>query len=180
MSLVGYTNAGKTSLFNLLTKKNKTVEDALFVTLDSVTGNIYLPNLKREILLSDTIGFIKNLPVGLIDAFKSTLIESIYSDLLLHVVDIKDEDYPAKIKVVDNLLTDLKLDKKRKIYVFNKTEGNKDLIRKTRKLMEKLPVCFVSAKTGLGKDSLLSCIEENLTKDKSGDYNLSVSLAVLD
>lgn len=175
VSLVGYTNAGKTSLFNLLTRKNKRVEDALFVTLDSVTGNVYLPNLKKEILLSDTIGFIKNLPVGLIDAFKSTLIESIYSDLLLHVIDINDEDFPAKIKVVDNLLKDLKIDNKRKIYVFNKIDGNKNLIRKTRDLMNTVPVCFVSAKTGFGRDTLLKYIEKYLIRGKQSNYKLSVS-----
>ena len=73
ISIVGYTNAGKTSLFNYLTKRNKIVENALFVTLDSVTGKLYLPTAKKEVTITDTIGFIKDLPSSLINSFKSTL-----------------------------------------------------------------------------------------------------------
>jgi GTP-binding protein HflX len=90
ISIIGYTNAGKSSLFNLLTNKKRLVEDALFATLDSNIGKMYLPDAKMEVLLSDTIGFIKDLPPSLIDAFQSTLLESVYSDFLIHVVDASD------------------------------------------------------------------------------------------
>src|SRR5690606_9151384 len=90
LSILGYTNAGKTSLFNLLTGKNKYAKDELFATLDSITAQLYLKDIQKEVLISDTIGLIRNHPPQMIDAFKSTLMESIHADVLLHVIDSND------------------------------------------------------------------------------------------
>lgn len=122
VSLIGYTNAGKTSLFNLLTGKRQLVENALFATLDSHVGKIYLPELQEQIVVSDTIGFIRNLPTSLIDAFRSTLIESLHADLLIHVIDSTDPDIKRKIRSVHSVLHELNLIKKPQMYVFNKSE----------------------------------------------------------
>jgi GTP-binding protein HflX len=122
VSIVGYTNAGKSSLFNVLTKKDKLVENALFATLDSAVGKLYLPGLQKTVLISDTIGFIQNLPPQLVDAFKSTLLESINADILLHVIDVADPDMDEKIETVEKILTDLGAGDKKKIYVFNKID----------------------------------------------------------
>lgn len=163
VSLVGYTNAGKTSLFNLLTKKDNLIKNALFVTLDSATGKVFLPHSKKEILLTDTIGFIQNLPPTLIDAFMSTLLESIHADLLVIVVDASDEDIRKKVKVVDKILYDLKLENKKRIYVFNKI----DLLDNRQKEEVLVKYKFlnphgVSVKSPLGIDSLLIKIESEL------------------
>ncbi len=83
VSIVGYTNAGKSSLFNLLTGERALVEDVLFATLDSTVGKMYMPQLQTEVLITDTIGFIRNLPPRLINAFKSTLMESLFADVFL-------------------------------------------------------------------------------------------------
>jgi GTP-binding protein HflX len=122
VSIVGYTNAGKTTLFNLLTGKDKLSRDILFATLESTVGRLYDPDKGNRILVSDTIGFIQNLPPSLIDAFKSTLMESMHADLLLHVIDASDPRMDDKIAVVERILADLKLQEKKKFYVFNKSD----------------------------------------------------------
>ena len=132
MAIVGYTNAGKSSLLNALTKKGAYVADQLFATLDTRVGNLYLPELRKEVLVSDTIGFIQDLPPELIEAFKSTLLEAIESDFLLHVIDITDEQIEMKIEVVEEILRQLGVGDKPKIYVFNKM----DLVREEPELEE--------------------------------------------
>lgn len=164
VSLVGYTNAGKTSLFNLLTKKDNPIKNALFVTLDSATGKIFLPRTRKEILLTDTIGFISNLPPTLIDAFMSTLLESINADLLIIVVDASDEDIRKKIKVVDKILYDLGLERKKRIYVFNKVDllendNKKEILNKYAFLNPK----EVSVRKTQGVEELLKEIEDELS-----------------
>ena len=158
ISIVGYTNAGKTSLFNLLTKKSKIVENALFVTLDSVTGKMYLPSLKKEVTISDTIGFIKDLPSSLINTFKSTLMESIYADLLLHVIDISDPKIDEKIEIVEKILAELEVNSKKQIFVFNKIDafrgdGEKILKEINSKYPEFSPQ-FISVTTDYGIQKL--------------------------
>lgn len=155
-ALVGYTNAGKTTLFNLLTGKDKLVKNRPFTTLDSWVGRIKTKTYQK-ILIADTIGFIKNLPPGLIDSFKSTLMESVYGEKIFHVVDISDKEFQAKITVVDRILRGLGIEEKRIIYLFNKI----DLVdRKIRDEIEKKflgkKTCFVSALTGQGVIRLLS------------------------
>ena len=116
--LVGYTNAGKSTILNTLTKSNVLAEDKLFATLDTTTREIYLDGKKKG-LLSDTVGFIQQLPHQLISAFKSTLSELQYADLLLHVIDISDPNWELHIKVVMSILHELAVDKPM-LYVFNK------------------------------------------------------------
>lgn len=107
IALVGYTSAGKTSLFNTLTKKSKVAHHSLFTTLDSVTGRINPRNGKHPIIISDTIGFIKDLPPELIQTFRSTLAESIEAHVLLEVLDIADKQYLQKHQVVLDILKSL-------------------------------------------------------------------------
>ena len=123
IALVGYTNAGKSSLMKTYTKKeNIKVDDALFVTLDTKIGKMWIPTMNQEILLADTIGFISDLPPTLIEAFLTTLQEAQIAFLLLHVVDISDENYAEKIKVVNDILKQLKCDHIPSLMVFNKTD----------------------------------------------------------
>ncbi len=133
VGIVGYTNAGKSCLMKALTKKQVLVQNKLFATLGTAVGKMVidpaiLPSLGMkasykplEILINDTIGFIRNLPPQLIDAFRSTLEDSIESQLLLHVVDISDEHFREKIQVVDDILHQIGADQT-KLYIFNKTD----------------------------------------------------------
>lgn len=107
ISIVGYTNSGKSSLLNLLAKSEVYVKDELFATLDTTTRNVWLGD-KMEVLMIDTVGFINNLPHEFIEAFASTLEESIYADLILHVVDISNPNYKNHIKVTNEVLSKLK------------------------------------------------------------------------
>lgn len=118
--LVGYTNAGKSTILNLLTKSAVLAEDRLFATLDTTTRELYIDS-KKVALISDTVGFLQLLPPQLIEAFKSTLSELQYADLLLHVVDIADQDFELHIKVVESILRDLNIEKPL-LYVFNKAD----------------------------------------------------------
>lgn len=163
ISLIGYTNAGKTSLFNLLTGKKKLVQNALFATLDSNVGKFYSKNLNQEIMVSDTIGFIKNLPTRLIDAFKSTLMESVHADILLEVIDISSDNVNQKIQVVENILKELYIYHKKRIFIFNKIDKVENpqlnqLIEKYSKFNPQL----ISVKDNKGIGDLIQTIEENL------------------
>lgn len=163
ISIVGYTNAGKSTLFNLLSKKNAKVENALFATLDSSVGKFYLPKLGREAFITDTIGFIQNLPTELIDAFKSTLMETVGADLLLHVIDVSDDQMWDKIAVVEEILKSLKMQEKKKIYVFNKIDVPSHA--NAKELMERFSAFhpqYISAKDGDGIPELVDTIQEAL------------------
>ena len=121
VSLVGYTNAGKTTLFNKLTESSQLAEDKLFATLDSVTRKNKDPK-HGPILFSDTVGFISDLPTQLIESFKATLDELKTADLLLHVVDSSDVDYKLKIKKVNKILSDIGVINIPQIIVNNKCD----------------------------------------------------------
>jgi GTP-binding protein HflX len=121
VALVGYTSAGKTTLFNALTGKEKEMSKGLFTTLDTVVGKLRSPNFEQPILVSDTIGFISNLPPVLIDSFKSTLFESLEAKLLLHVVDSSDPMILNKLIVVEEILKSLKANRPM-ILVLNKVD----------------------------------------------------------
>ena len=163
VSIIGYTNAGKTSLFNLLTGKKKTEADVLFATLDSAVGHMYDRVNTRQIAVSDTIGFIQNLPPALIDAFKSTLMESIHADLLIHLIDISDPKMQEKIMVVESILSDLKLQEKPKMYVFNKVDRlDKKSITELSNLYSAFSPQFISVHEGTGIKNLYYAILNTL------------------
>jgi GTP-binding protein HflX len=162
ISIVGYTNAGKTSLFNRLVRKHKLTQDALFVTLDSTTGKLYLPKLQQEILISDTIGFIQDLPPELIDAFKSTLMESMHADMLLHIIDASDPHFEQNIVVVEDILHSLGVDQKPKIYVFNKMDTAPSEVAITTKKYAKFSPQYTSVKADLGIQNLIDAIDDKL------------------
>ncbi len=166
IAIVGYTNAGKTSLFNLLTKKSKIVENALFVTLDSVTGKFYLPSQKKEATISDTIGFIKDLPSSLIDSFKSTLMESIHADLLLHVIDVSDPEMNEKIIIVEKILQELQVRAKKIIFVFNKIDAfigdGQNILKEIKEKYSQFSPQFISVTTDFGIEKLKKKIEMDL------------------
>ena len=124
VSLVGYTNVGKSTLMNLLSKSDVFAEDKLFATLDTTVRKVVLERM--PFLLSDTVGFIRKLPHHLIESFKSTLDEVRESDILLHVVDVAHPQHEDHIRTVNQLLVDMKIDDKPMLYVFNKI----DLFRK--------------------------------------------------
>ena len=159
LALVGYTNAGKSSLLNSLTKKDIEIANKLFTTLDTRIGSLYLLDLKKEVLVSDTIGFISDLPPSLINSFKSTLEDSVQADIILHVIDYSDPLYKQKIDVVNNILEQLNITKKPIIMVFNKIDNKKKVATKTiLKKYKKYHPVFVSAKEKVGLDSLKEVI----------------------
>lgn len=164
VSIVGYTNAGKTSVFNRLTHKDHIVKNELFVTLDSTVGTVYMPKLKREVFVTDTIGFIQNLPTQLIDAFRSTLLETIHADLILHVIDSADPHVLDKIRVVENILKELEADAKPIIYIFNKSDLlDKTKIEELKTRYAKFHPIFISAKTGMGVEQVITSVENILS-----------------
>ncbi len=123
ISLVGYTNAGKTTLFNALVKARAYAADQLFATLDTTTRQLYLGDAARSVSLSDTVGFIRDLPHGLIDAFEATLQEAADADLLLHVVDGSNPDFLAQIEQVQRVLTEIGAGGVPQLLVFNKLDA---------------------------------------------------------
>lgn len=161
ISIVGYTNAGKTTLFNLLTRKNNLAENQLFATLDSSVGKLYLPLLMKETLVSDTIGFIKNLPPSLIKAFTSTLSESIHADILLHIIDASDKDMREKIKTVEIILRQLNVKNTHTIYVFNKVDSAQEVdMEDIISRYSNYSPLFISAKNNTGIDLLINLLSE--------------------
>jgi len=159
VAIVGYTNAGKSRLLTTLTNKKVKVKNELFATLDSRIGKVYLPGKNESVLVSDTIGFIRDLPPELIEAFHSTLAETIHADLLLHVIDGSDLEIDWKIGVVNEVLKKLECESKKMIYVINKI----DLMSETRKnkIEEKykdLKPIFISAEEKTNLDELKSRI----------------------
>lgn len=156
--LVGYTNAGKSTILNALTKSNVLAEDRLFATLDTTTRQLFINGTKKG-LLSDTVGFIQLLPPQLIEAFKSTLDELHYADLLLHVVDCSDPNWRYHINVVLTILHEINV-KKPMLFVFNKID-NVDL---TPRLQEELdeyhPNVLISAHSKEGLEPLINFLAE--------------------
>lgn len=165
ISIVGYTNAGKSSLLNALTRKGAYVADELFATLDTRVAKLYLPpssdvgrgtsDAGRSILLSDTIGFIQDLPPQLIDAFRSTLEETVEADMIMHVIDASDPFMHEKIQEVESILDQLGVQEVPRLYVFNKIDLKKRIPKAnlTKKYKDMTPV-FVSAVTGHGLEDL--------------------------
>lgn len=160
ISLVGYTNAGKSTLFNALVKARAYAADQLFATLDTTTRQLYLADAGRSVSLSDTVGFIRDLPHGLVDAFQATLQEAIDADLLLHVVDASNADFPEQMAQVERVLQEIGAADIPQILVFNKLDALADE-RRPPELQDQyevaghlLPRLFVSARSGEGLDQL--------------------------
>lgn len=161
VAIVGYTNAWKSQLLTSITKKKVKVKDELFATLDTRIWELYLPNLRKSCLVSDTIGFIQDLPPWLIEAFANTLDETVHCDLILHVVDYSDPKKHMKIKVVLDILAELWVWEKNVIMVCNKIDLVKNL--KTKAFSAKYkrfnPI-FVSALNKTNTSELVSEIEK--------------------
>ncbi len=169
VGIVGYTNVGKSSLLNALTHKGAYAADELFATLDTRVAKLHLPDDCREVLLTDTIGFIQDLPPDLIKSFQSTLDETIESDLLLHVIDLSDPRWEYKISVVNEVLGNLDAIHKPIIYVFNKI----DLLppgydyEVVKKQFERFHPCFTSSLKRTGLPELLETIKAHLPQWQS-------------
>ncbi len=173
VGLVGYTNTGKSTVINTLTKSKLLAEDKLFATLDTTTRTLVIDGKKKGII-SDTVGFIQQLPHHLIEAFKSTLMELQYSHLLLHVIDFADPNWESQIKVVMEVLKEIEVDKPI-LYVFNKA----DLLDEEELLDPRLnkyhPHVIVSAKTKDGLAPLIDYLRgwEPHVEDKSSQEESS-------
>jgi GTPase len=164
-AIVGYTNAGKSTLLKLLTDADVFVEDKLFATLDTTTRKFTLPN-KQEILLVDTVGFIRKIPHNLVAAFKSTLEEAAYCDILIHLIDISNPDVEEMIEATFSVLKELQADDKPMITVFNKIDKcdqeEKKLANKLKFSFQK-PI-FFSCIEKQGVDELVSEMEKKLSQ----------------
>ncbi len=168
VALVGYTNAGKTTLFNYLTQNNLYAADKPFATLDSVTRKNDMPQL-RNVLFSDTVGFISNLPTQLVESFKATLDDLSSADLLLHVVDISDKDHRFKVNEVDKILKDLGLSEKPCIRVNNKCDRLEilDLEDHSKNSHNQI---WLSSITHEGFDGLFEAINFNLKGEINSNW----------
>lgn len=187
LSLVGYTNVGKSTLMNLLAKSDVFAENKLFATLDTTVRKVVIENV--PFLLSDTVGFIRKLPTQLIEAFKSTLDEVREADILLHVVDISHPDFEEQMKVVDSILKDIGAGDKPVFVIFNKIDSYQyeeydefSLTPKEQKnytlaefknswiARENTPCIFISAKEKIGIDKLRSDIYKMVAEIHAGRY----------
>lgn len=174
ISLVGYTNAGKSSLFNALVKARSYAADQLFATLDTTTRQLYLGEAGRTVSLSDTVGFIRDLPHGLVEAFAATLQEAAEADLLLHVVDASNPDHPEQIAAVERVLGEIGAADVPQLLVFNKV----DAIDPARKPLQRLdtievggrllPRLFVSAHEGTGLPELRAWLATEVARRSAG------------
>ncbi len=187
LALVGYTNVGKSTLMNLLSKSDVFAENKLFATLDTTIRKVVLENV--PFLLSDTVGFIRKLPTQLIEAFKSTLDEVREADILIHVVDISHPGFEEQMEVVENTLRDIKADNKPIYVIFNKVDAytyeeydefslepkgknNRSLeeLKNSWIAKEKTPCIFISAKEIIGIDKLRNDIYKMVAEIHAGRY----------
>lgn len=174
ISLVGYTNAGKSTLLNTLSRANVVVQDKLFTTLDPVTRRLNLPN-QQSVLLTDTVGFIHKLPPTVVAAFRATLEELNEADLLLHLVDITHENAAEQCQTVEDILAELNLSSKSRLTLLNKIDllAESDISGEARftQLAEQFKVAsdemmLISAAKGWGLDRLLETIAQKLAASK--------------
>lgn len=187
LALVGYTNVGKSTIMNLLSKSNVFAENKLFATLDTTVRKVVIDNV--PFLLSDTVGFIRKLPTQLIEAFKSTLDEVREADILVHVVDISAPDFEEQMQTVEKTLKDIKADNKPVFVIFNKIDAYKyeeydefSLTPKEKYNMtleelknswiagEKTPCIFISAKEKIGIQKLRNDIYKMVAEVHAGRY----------
>ncbi len=161
VAIVGYTNAGKSTLLNALTGKGAYTADKLFATLDTRVGKIFFQESRKEVLLSDTIGFIKDLPPELINAFASTLSEVTEAETLLHVADASDENFVKHLEVVDKILAKLGAQDAPRLIVLNKIDQmSSEQKSKIEEILEEKEYVWVSALSGEGLEKLKEKIEE--------------------
>ena len=160
ISLVGYTNAGKSTFFNAVVKARAYAADQLFATLDTTTRQMYLEQAQKTVSISDTVGFIRDLPHGLVNAFEATLQEAVDADLLLHVVDASNPAHPEQIQQVQKVLREIGADDVPQVLIFNKLDAM-DPDRRPQVLADsyeldgvQIPRFFVSAAKNLGLDAV--------------------------
>ena len=165
IAIVGYTNAGKSTLLNRLTDAGILAEDKLFATLDPTTRKFELPS-GESVLLTDTVGFIRKLPHHLIKAFKSTLDEASYADILMIVIDVSDPEYRAQLEVTESLLKELGAADKPTLYVFNKCDLGAAVMPSVGVPAEHTWTVAVSAKTGQGITLLTDTLQQILHDGK--------------
>lgn len=165
IAIVGYTNAGKSTLLNRLTDAGILAEDKLFATLDPTTRKFELPS-GESVLLTDTVGFIRKLPHHLIKAFKSTLDEASYADVLMIVIDVSDPEYRAQLDVTEKLLEELGASGKPTLYVFNKCDLGASSMPSIGVPAEHSWTVAVSARTGQGIEHLTDVLQEVLHAGK--------------
>jgi GTPase len=174
ISLVGYTNAGKSSLFNGLVKARAYAADQLFATLDTTTRQLYLGEAGRSVSLSDTVGFIRDLPHGLVDAFAATLQEAADADLLLHIVDASNPSHPEQMASVMGVLKDIGAEHVPQILVFNKLDAIDEvhipLVLSDQMELDGQTVSriYVSAKTGEGLPALRAVLAAQVLSAAGG------------
>ncbi len=174
ISLVGYTNAGKSSLFNGLVKARAYAADQLFATLDTTTRQLYLGEAGRSVSLSDTVGFIRDLPHGLVDAFAATLQEAADADLLLHIVDASNPSHPEQMASVMGVLKDIGAEHVPQILVFNKLDAidkaHIPLVLSDQMELDgqTVPRIYVSAKTGEGLPALRAVLAAQVLSAAGG------------
>ena len=176
-AIVGYTNSGKSSLLNKLANSDVLAEDKLFATLDTTTRKLDLPD-GTSMLLTDTVGFIRNLPHDLVQSFRATLEESVLADFLIHVIDASSSQALEFYQTTTKVLAELGAGEKRALLVLNKT----DLIDDTRQLelrREFPDAIFISVKTGLGIEELLHRMHDMLI-DRVVRLDLSIPMHRMD
>ena len=190
ISLVGYTNAGKSTLFNALVKARAYAADQLFATLDTTTRQLYLGDAQRQVALSDTVGFIRDLPHGLVDAFAATLQEAADADLLLHVVDCANPNHLEQIEQVQRVLEEIGAADVPQVLVFNKLDALeksrwplhlsdrfevKDAFSDSVRRVERV---FVSAKTYHGLPDLRHILSAHATAKPAVDIPLASEVVI--
>ncbi|WP_395028319.1 GTPase HflX [Comamonas odontotermitis] len=166
VSLVGYTNAGKSTFFNAVVKARAYAADQLFATLDTTTRQMYLESAQKSVSISDTVGFIRDLPHGLVNAFEATLQEAVDADLLLHVVDASNPAHPEQIQQVQKVLREIGADDVPQVLIFNKLDAM-DPAQRPAVLADsyeldgvQVPRFFVSAAKGMGLDAIRGHLAE--------------------
>ncbi len=161
VSLVGYTNAGKSTLLKRLTKRDTYISNKLFATLDTKTSFVNFPDIGKKAVITDTVGFVKNLPETLLDAFMTTLDELKEADIILHVVDVSDENWTDKINHVEDILKKLKVNDKPSVLVLNKV----DMVVPSLEYVEDRDESMLTA----GRESVIVSAEKGWNIDKLRD-----------
>jgi len=170
VALVGYTNVGKSTLLKRLTKRDTFISDQLFATLDTKTSFITFPDIGKKVLITDTVGFVKQMPKEIMDAFMATLEEVEEADLILHVVDVSDEKWQEKVEIIDEILKKINAGDKPQILVLNKIDKvipSKDLLDTADDVLltGNKKTVIISTEKGWNLDKLLNILKQH-TKEK--------------